>query len=86
MGIEHVDIRVGIMNSLEYVCLSLHCTYMGSNLCRIILLLGFAHPVKRKLFQVQEVFRQTTLLRGRDYEAGRTVALIHVLCIYIRTN
>ena len=27
-GIEHVDIQVGIMNSLECVCLSLH-EYLG---------------------------------------------------------
>ena len=55
---------------------------MGSNPCRIIPLLGFAYPVEGKLFQVQGVFRPTTLLRGRDYEAGGTVALIHVSCIY----
>ena len=55
---------------------------MGSNPCRIIPLLGIAHPVEGKLFQVREVYRKTVLLRGRDYEAGQTVALIHVLCIY----
>ena len=55
---------------------------MGSNPCRIIPLLGFTHPVEGKLFKVQEVFRQMALLRGWDYEAGRIVALIHVLCIY----
>ena len=81
-GIRHVDIRVGVMNSLECVCLPLHCTSVGSNPCRLIPLLGFAHPVEGKLFQVQEVFKQTTLLRGRDYEASRTMVLIHVLCIY----
>ena len=47
-----------------------------------ILLLGIAHPFVGSPFQVQGVFRKTALLRGRDYEAGRTVALIHVLCIY----
>ena len=59
---------------------------MGSNPCRGSSLLGIAHPVEGKLFQVQGVFGKMTLLRDRDYEAGRTVALIHVLCIYIRTN
>ena len=44
-----------------------------------IQLLGIAHPVVGCPFQV---FRLMTFLRGRDYEAGRTVALIHVLCIY----
>ena len=55
---------------------------MGSNPYRIIPLLGFAHPVEGKLFKVHGVFRQTSLLRGCDYEAGRTMALIHVSCIY----
>ena len=59
---------------------------MGSNSYRESSLLGIAHPIERKLFQVQGVFGKTALLRGRDYEAGRTVTLIHVLCIYIRTN
>ena len=55
---------------------------MGSNPSRKIQLLGIAHPVVGTPFQVQGVFRNTTLLRGRDYEAGQFVALIHVLCIY----
>ena len=45
--------------------------------------MGIAHPVEGKLFPVQRVFGKIALLRGRDYEADRTVALIHVLCIYI---
>ena len=61
-------------------------TQVGSNPCRIISLLGIAHPIEGKLFQLQGVFGKTALLRGWDYKAGRTVALIHVLCIYIRTN
>ena len=56
---------------------------MGSNPCRGSSLLGIAHPVEGKLFQVQGVFGKTAFLRGRDYEAGRTMALIHVLYIYI---
>ena len=38
---------------------------MGSNPCRIIQLLGIAHPVKGLLFQVHGVFRKTALIRGR---------------------
>ena len=56
---------------------------MRSNPCRGSSLLGIAHYVEGILFQVQGVLGKTTLLRGRDYEAGRTVGLIHVLCIYI---
>ena len=55
---------------------------MESNPCRKIQLLGIAHPVVGFPFQVHEVQEKTTLLRGRDFEAGRTVALSHVLCIY----
>ena len=55
---------------------------MGSNPRRKISLLGIAHPVVGSPFQVQGVFRKTTLLRDWDYEAGKTVTLIHVLCIY----
>ena len=33
-------------------------------------------------FQVQDRYRQTALLRDRDYEAGQTVSFILVLCIY----
>ena len=50
---------------------------MGSNPCRGSSLLGITHLVEGKLFQVQGVFGKTMLLRGQDYEAGRTVALIH---------
>ena len=38
---------------------------MGSNSCRIIQLLGIAHPVEGSLFQVQGVFGKTALIRGR---------------------
>ena len=39
------------------------CTQVGSNSCRIIPLLGIAHPVEGSLFQVQGVFGKTTLTR-----------------------
>ena len=34
-------------------------------------------------FQVQDMCMQMVLLRGQDYEAGRIVALIHVLYIIL---
>ena len=43
---------------------------------------ALAHPVVGPSFQAQDKYRQTALLRGRDYEPGWTVALIHVSCIY----
>ena len=55
---------------------------MESNPCRIYLYWALARPVVGPPIEVQDRYRQTTLLRGRDYEAGWTVALIHVLCIY----
>ena len=44
--------------------------------CRRIFLLGIAHPVVGPPFQVQGVYKEATLRRGRDYEEGRCVALI----------
>ena len=49
---------------------------MGSNPCRILSLLGIAHPVARPSFKVQGVYRETALRRGRDCEEGQHVALI----------
>ena len=37
---------------------------MGSNPCRKLSLLGFAHPVKGSPFQVQGATRKATLIRG----------------------
>ena len=37
---------------------------MGSNPCRKLSLLGFAHPVKGSPFQVQGVIGKATLIRG----------------------
>ena len=34
-------------------------------------------------FQVEDMCRQTVLLRGHDYEADRIVALIHILYIIL---
>ena len=44
---------------------SLHVHLGGSNPCRIIQLLGLAHPVEGTLFQVQGVFGKMLLIRGR---------------------
>ena len=41
---------------------------MGSNPCRIIQLLGIAHPVKGSLFQVQGVFEKTAPIRCKTRE------------------
>ena len=58
---------------------------MGSNPYRKLSLLGIAHPVEGSLFQVQGVYRRTTLTRGRVLEENRHVALIDTFCItYIR--
>ena len=56
---------------------------MGNSSCRTYLYLALAHPVVGLPFQVQDMCRQTVLLRGKDYEAGRIVALIHVLYIIL---
>ena len=47
-----------------------------------IYLLGFAHPIAGSPFQVHEM---TELLRGREYEEGRVVALNTMFVKYIRT-
>ena len=56
---------------------------MGNSPCRTYLFWALAHPVVGPPFQVQDMCRQTVLLRGQHYEAGRIVALIHVLYIII---
>ena len=38
---------------------------MGSNPCRKLYLLGFAHPVKGSPFQVQGAIGKVALIRGR---------------------
>ena len=52
-GVGHVDIRVGSCNYLNvFVCHACALSW-GSNPCRKLSLLGFAHPVVRSPFQVQ---------------------------------
>ena len=42
-------------------------------------LLGIAHPVEGSLFQVQGVYKKTTLTRGRILEESRVMALVFIL-------
>ena len=56
---------------------------MGNSPCRTDLYWWLAHPVVGTPFQVQNMCRQTVLLRGQHHEAGRIVALIHVLYIIL---
>ena len=44
-----------------------------------IFLLGIVYPVVGPPFQVYEVYRETTLRRGRDCEEGRYVTLTILL-------
>ena len=55
---------------------------MGSNPCWSLSLLGIAHPVVGPLFQVQGVYRETALRRGRDCEEGQHAALTILLQKY----
>ena len=57
-------------------------TLVRNSLYRIYLYWALAHPIVGPPFKVQERYKQPMLLRGRYYEAGRTVALILVLCMY----
>ena len=52
---------------------------MGSNPCRKLSLLGFAHPVEGSPFQVQGAIRKAALTRGRVLEESRIVALVVIL-------
>ena len=56
---------------------------MRNRSCRTYLYWTLAHPVVGPSFQVQDMCRQTVLLRGQHYEAGWIVALIHVLYIIL---
>ena len=67
------------MYLLECDCFHDMCTYVRSNPCRKLSLLGIAHPVEGSLFQVQGVYRRTALTRGRVLEESRIVALIFIL-------
>ena len=64
-GFEHVVIQVGSCIFLSVIVCHDMCTWVGSNPCRKLSLLGIAHPVEGSLFQVHGVYRRTTLTRGR---------------------
>ena len=55
------------------------CTYVRSSPCKRHSLLGIAHPVVGPPFQVQGVYKETMLQRGRDCQEGRLVALVLIL-------
>ena len=55
---------------------------MGNSPCRTYLL-GVSSPRRGTPFQVQDMCRQTVHLKCQHYEAGRIVALIHVLYIIL---
>ena len=49
---------------------------------RKLSLLGISHPVEGSLFQVQGVYRRTTLTRGCVLEESRIVALMFLYNMY----
>ena len=53
---------------------------MGSNLCRIIPLLGIAHPVEGKLFQVLKVHLGMGRIRGLKDEETTICGLVMYFC------
>ena len=55
---------------------------MGSNQCRKLSLLGFAHYVEGSPFQVQGAIGKATLTRGRVLEESRLVALMLLYNMY----
>ena len=77
--IGHVDIQVGSCICLSvFVCHDM-CTSVGSNPCRKLSLLGFAHHVEGLLFQVQGVYKRAALTIGRILEESWIVALVFIL-------
>ena len=77
--IGHVDIQVGSCICLSVIGCHDMCTWVGSNPCRKLSLLGIAHHVEGSLFQVQGVYRRTTVTRGCVLEDSRVVALVFIL-------
>ena len=58
---------------------------MGSNSCRKIPLLGIAHPVKGKLFQVPKVHLGIGRIRGlRDEEMTIYVLVMYIVKIWVK--
>ena len=78
-GIGHVDIQVGSCICLSVIGCHDKCTLVRSNPCRKLSLLDIAHFVEGSLFQVQGVYRRTTLTRGRVLKESWIVALVFIL-------
>ena len=65
---------------LECVCVfHCMCTYVGSSPCRIIHLLGIAHPIVRKYFQVLEVHWGMKHIQELSCEKGQNLAYSYIL-------
>ena len=74
--INHSMYALQIEWNVDVVMCHCMCIYVGSSSRGRIQLLGIAHPVVGSPFQVHE---KTALLRGREYEEGRVVALRSIL-------
>ena len=72
------------MKLLECDCFPCMCTSVGSNPCRKLSLLGFAHPVEGSPFQVQGAIGKAALTRGRMLEESLLVALILLYNMYYK--
>ena len=60
---------------------------MGSNPCRIIQLLGIAHPVKGKLFQVPNVYFGMGSIQGlRDEEMAIYGLVMYFVKIWVKDS
>ena len=60
-----------------FSCLSLHAHFRwGVALVGDFFFIGYCSPRCGTPFQVQGLYRETTLRRSRDYEEGQCVALI----------
>ena len=70
------------MKLLECDCLPCLYTYVGSNPCRKLSLLSFAHPVKGSPFQVHGAIGKAALTRDYTFEESRLVALILLYNMY----
>ena len=70
------------MKLLGCDCLPWHVHLGGSNPCRKLSLLGFAHPVEGSPFQVQGAIGKAALTRGHVLKEIRLVALILLYNMY----
>ena len=64
-----------------YVCHCM-CIEVESNHFRRIYLLGIAHPVMGKYFQVLEVHRELRQVQEFSYEKGRIMAYSSIFLIF----